>query len=226
MNRFAVRAALVAASMVALQAQATNVQITGTITQVYSSGIAAPAVGETIAASYSYTNTSTYYSGGDGSSYAYGYSNGSVAGNLWTSGGSVISLNGSLYSNVYQSVYRNYYGYYNEASTEVVAEQYDNNNGVYGYGIVDLETYDYNGATSTLFTDPNGGLSFNQGINAAGAYQTGFFEEETNSGYYYGYFTPTSLTISSVPEPANIALLLAGVGLVGLRARRRQAAQA
>ena len=225
MIRTALRVALATTALVAAQAQATsNVSFTGTITYASSSNGAGPATGETIAGAFTIGNVAAYYSSTDGSTYAYadyyGSGAGSVSGAAWTSGGSTMSIsNSSTYA--YQAVYRDYSGYLNEVVSEVEGYNATTSSWTYLY----LYAYDYNGSSSTLFSDPNGGLSFGQAVNTAGTYVGGEYEVESADGsYYYGEFTPSTFTISSVPEPANVALLLAGVGLVGLRARRRQQA--
>jgi hypothetical protein len=82
-------------------------------------------------------------------------------------------------------------------------------------------------AVQCLFVDANGGLSFHQplDLSAPGVHAGGFFGGTTAFGGYFGGFdlTSVSITASPVPEPANLALMLAGIGLLGASARRRRA---
>lgn len=227
MFRFASRAALAAVSLVALQAQAaTNVQFTGTVNVVFTEGtVAAPTTGSTITGWFTMATLAGFneYQYTDGSTYNEGaaFDDGStgkvvVAGGAWFSDGTTLSL-GGMYNYFGQYLARD--GYTNEV--QYSAQTYGGDN--WAWSVLEVDATDYDGANG-LFTDPNGGVSFDQAVDLSNANLDGFFEGSSSTGYYYGYFTPTSITISSVPEPANLALLLAGVGLVGLRARRKQVA--
>ena len=223
MIRSALASAFAATALFAAQAQAAvNVTFTGTVYEVYSSGsIVAPTSGETITGSFTLDTSVGYnnYYYSDGSSYAeggaYDYSNSGavkVTGGAWFSDGTTLSLGGNQGAYLFDYLAR--YGYYSEV--EYGGETYQSGSWTWNELQIDANGY------SNFFTDPNGGVSFEQSLDLTGASFSGFFEGASSTGYYYGYFTPSNVTISSVPEPANIALLLAGVGLVGLRARRRQ----
>ena len=227
MIKTALRLALVAASFTAVQAHATTVNFTGVVDYAYGYNATAPTAGETITGSYTFdANAPAYYTYSDGVSYANRYAadySGTnslgVSGSGVFSGGTVLSLGSSnitAYSGEF--VYRNYYGSLNQLGN--YAETYTAGN--YTVSYFELYAYDYNGSSSTLFTDPAAGLSFSQGINTAGSNFVGAFEGSTADGYYYGSFTPTSFSISAVPESSTLALLLSGLGLVGIAARRRQ----
>lgn len=65
------------------------------------------------------------------------------------------------------------------------------------------------------------------GTNTFAAWGDGelfFHYADVNSGDNSGFVTST-VTTAAVPEPANMALLAAGLGLLGVMARRRSAAQ-
>ena len=227
----ALRLALLAASFTAVQAHATTVNFTGVVNYAYGYNSTVPTAGETITGTYTFdANAPSYYSYGDGFSYAGQYASDNsganalgVSGSAVFSDGTVLSLGTSnIYSYSSQFIYRNYGGYINEAGG--YAQTYST--GDYTSNYLQVYAYDYNGISSTLFTDPTAGLSFSQGIDASGAgiYRGGYFEGSSAEGYYYGSFTPTSFSISAVPEASNLALLLSGLGVVGIAARRRQQA--
>jgi len=231
MIKTALRLALVAASLTAVQAHATTVSFTGVVNSSYGYNSTVPTSGETITGSYTFDSSApSYYSYTDGVTYAekYGsdYSGSNtlgISGSAVFSDGTVLNLNSSA-SGAYvgEYVYRNYGGYLNQIGN--YAETYTAGN--YTWNYLQVLAYDYNGSSSALFTNPAAGLSFEQGVNHAGAgvNVTGYFQGSTSSGYYYGSFTPTSFSISAVPESSNVVLLLGGLGLVGLAARRRQLA--
>ena len=231
MLKTALRLALAAASFTAVQAHAITVNFTGIVNYTYSYNTTAPATGETITGSYTFDATAPAYdTWTDGVSYAQQYAyDGSgtnalgISGSAVFSDGTVLSL-GSANTAGYtgQGIYRNYGGYLNEVYN--YAESYAAGN--YTVSYLEVYAYDYNGMSSSLFTNPTAGLAFNQGVNAGGAeiYLGGSFEGSTADGYYYGDFTASSFSISAVPESSNLALLLSGLGLVGIAARRRQQA--
>ena len=81
----------------------------------------------------------------------------------------------------------------------------------------------------TLVADINGDYRvIGAGTKSFSAWQTGelfFHYADINFGDNSGVVQSTVTTAAAVPEPANMALLLAGLGLVGVAARRRSASQ-
>lgn len=89
----------------------------------------------------------------------------------------------------------------------------------------DASTHDF------LFSDPDGGLSFHRPLNLAadGVFAVGNFGSATVEGSFDGSFGVTALSVkdvSAVPEPAGMAMMLAGVALVGATLRRRRPTRA
>ncbi len=75
------------------------------------------------------------------------------------------------------------------------------------------------GYDSFGFSGPGGGIGINYPDGPSGSYS---FIPETNSGSLYAFFLPVTTPIASVPEPSDRALLLTGLGLVGLIMRRQR----
>lgn len=77
-----------------------------------------------------------------------------------------------------------------------------------------------------LFADPAGGLSPYQTLDllAPGVQAVGFYGGPTPFSNYFGEFALTSVSIAAAPvsEPADAAMLLAGIGLLGATMRRRR----
>ena len=231
MIKTALRLVLVAGSFAAMQAHAITVKFTGVVNDVTASNATAPSVGETVSGWYVFNGDVPGYSTyGDGTSYAEritpdnsGANALAIYGSAVFSDGTVLRLDSSNISSLTgQAIYRNYSGYYNDI--EYFAQTYTTGNNTTNY--LDVYGYDTNGASSSLFVDPSAGLSFSQGIDPTGAGVNfgGSFQSSTANGYYWGDFTATSVTISAIPEAGNLALLLSGLGLVGIAARRRQQA--
>jgi hypothetical protein len=96
--------------------------------------------------------------------------------------------------------------------------------------LTDYVNFQFNTATDTFVDDPNScgfdGCGFDNllgAINSAGTY--GFFFNPVPGGYAE-YSTGTTgsidtVTISEVPEPASLAALIVGLGMVGYVRRRR-----
>lgn len=88
----------------------------------------------------------------------------------------------------------------------------------------DLSTYGYSSLESGVsypisYTNDDANQTHNYGY-------TGIVTHQKFDGFYFEQFTINHLevfTIAAVPEPETYALMLAGLGLVGFAARRRQA---
>lgn len=98
-----------------------------------------------------------------------------------------------------------------------------------GETVIRLNVYDILGVSTGIFTDPNGGLNFDQSINwfSSGAapllYESSFDASTGSSHTVYGHLTSVSLSSGTIPEPASIALV--GIALlVGVKASRPKAA--
>ncbi len=217
-------AAVATASLVAVPAHATSITYTfgGTITDVEENNypLALPGIGETVAGSLTvFLPQSWDSSQTDGATANYGRSDGMIGmvmGTVAFSDGSTFSLSRSAPSSLEELILRNFAGAQNELSVGATTVEDGNDR------VISLVIFDNAGADSTLFADPDGGVSFSQPVNLAGETQAADFGASSIDylSTYVGVFTLTSLTISSVPEPGTIALLLAG--LCVLRATRRR----
>lgn len=104
----------------------------------------------------------------------------------------------------------------------------------YDFNVVDFElnyltkNVTYSSANSTvlieaqgfLFTANDASSSFELTFYPDGSYYSEYVVPGRNTVGDSGYFAFGEL--APVPEPASVALLIAGLGVVGLRARRRQ----
>lgn len=232
MTRFALPALLAAALLAAAPAHAlTTVRFTGTVTSSHADGVAGPAVGESVSGWYTFsypaaaTNPAT--TGSDGRTWneaeAWNYTGTDIGmvieGGATFSGGLAITLSSTDgYQYLRQSVYREYVGSLDVDAS--IVETY--RVGDYTWNFLEAGASDNDGAASTLFTDPDAGVTFAQG--AASTHGYGDFQGSTSAGRFYGDMQLTSFSVSasSVPEPAGLVLTLAGAALVGWRARRRQ----
>jgi hypothetical protein len=93
--------------------------------------------------------------------------------------------------------------------------------------VIRIQTEDFLGTASRMFTDPNGGLDLAQGINwfapgAASRFEIREFPTLICCAITYQAGSLTSVsTVSSVPEPERYATLLVGMGVLWLTAGRR-----
>lgn len=94
-------------------------------------------------------------------------------------------------------------------------------------GITSFNFFDFSGLTdfkfvytsgTTLFGPFTGSGPVSLGNLAAGMYTGTFSGSSTTGGYYAG-----ALRVTPVPEPETLALMLAGLGAIGLMVRRRNA---
>ncbi len=217
------------ASLLAAPAQATVLTYTfgGTITDMEVNDYpgALPSIGEMVSGkltvvtpgqwdSYETDGTTVNYAQVDGPA-------GKVSGQLTFSDGSSFSMSGDVPGSIEELILRNATGNQNEIAVSATTEQdgYDR--------VISIVLWDIDGAASTLFADPDAGVSFSQPINPAGEQQGVYFGAESldYSSSFIGVYDLTDLRISAVVrEPANIALLLAGLSGLCL-ARRRTASR-
>lgn len=216
-----------AASIAAAPARATEIRYTyaGTVADTEASGYtgALPVAGETVTGSLTVFLPERWDSFlTDGSTVALGESDGPagmVGGTAVFSGGTTFSQSLGAPGFLSEQLLRNDGGL-NEAAVATSTHE----NGYYWQ--LELAVFDYFGAGSTLFTDPDGGLSFAQGVDLAGESAVASFAAFSDNGpsNYAVVVGLTSLSISLVPEPADALLLVAG--LVCLRMTRRSATDA
>lgn len=237
MNRTPLRLAFAAVALVAVQARAavaiTEIDFTGVVTSASAFGHDAPAVGDTFTASLSlYLNPGYFHTHTDGSTYNIidAVDEGTP---LMMAGSAAFSSGLSLAFPV-------------TPADQFFALELDRG-GAKGLDRVSLTTrvdafapdvfgtsmrFDIRqvpGASTHdfLFSDSNGGLSFDQTLNLAGdgVSAVGYFLNGAVDDAWSAGFTVSSISIkevSTVPEPASLALMLAGAGLVGATLRRRR----
>ncbi len=224
-TRSLLAAVMAAASLSAAPARATVLTYTfgGTITDVEVNNYpgALPSVGEMVSGKLTVVTPRQWDSyETDGTTVNYAQVNGpagTVSGNLTFSDGSSFSMSGAVPGSVEELILRNATGNQNEIAVSTTTEEdgYDR--------VISLVLWDIDGAASTLFADPDGGVSFSQPINPAGEQQGVYFGAESLdfSSSFIGVYDLTDLRISAVvPEPSNVALLL--VGLCGLQLASRR----
>jgi hypothetical protein len=96
---------------------------------------------------------------------------------------------------------------------------------VYEYGVLQFERFwdiadGYNAIANANYPDLLS-IDFNQGFGYAGFVVGRYSEAAGGVDMAYISFGIDSVTVAAVPEPETYALMLAGLGLIGWRARRR-----
>jgi hypothetical protein len=237
MIRTTLRLAFAAAALVAVQARAavatTEIDFTGVLTSTYAFGQGAPAAGETFTASLTLSPYPGYtHSHTDGATYDIfdAVDPGTpvvLAGSAAFSGGSSIAFATAPSAQFFVfEVDRGGANGLDRVSLDARNWGLGNDR---TYMLFDIRQAS-NAATSRfLFSDPNGGVSFYQPVDLAadGVSATGSFLSETGNNAWDGSFRVTGFSVrnlSAVPEPGNMALMLAGVGLVAATLRRRRRA--
>jgi hypothetical protein len=157
---------------------------------------------------------------------------------LYFPGGVTVSSDNYSTPQFAEYIYRNYSNPPNTNALQFVNQSTDLNGGAIKYSLFYWLAIDFQGLNSTLFSDPNGGLSFAQPFDltgyeydpsfGTGPRQFGDFnliavDDQRSLHYQYtGTFSLTSLGATPIPEPATLTLLaisLAGLGFI----TRRQA---
>lgn len=129
-----------------------------------------------------------------------------------TTGTSLISYNNFLNN---QYVLKN--GYY--FGTTLV----QNNNFINNSMVADAPAYGYGYGTLNLESNYWGGLTQNEIPNyIVDIYDNALLQEVKFNPVVANFISNAGSTITPVPEPGNLAMLLAGLGLLGLVTRRKQ----
>ena len=233
MLRSTLRLAFAALALAAVQAQAApsgaTIRFTGVVSTSEGANIVAPAVGETISGAFTlsafagHVVTST-----DGSTTwtATGQDPGGplplmVTGSATFSGGQVLAFSPAPWDQSFQeAVDRG--AVHGSNLVNVLADSFAPGNA--GLTSLHIELIQPGTAATSLFGDPAGGLSLFQplDLSADGLAVIASFQDATAVGTDDGTFRLTSLTISAVQEPGEMELMLVGLGLVGMAARRRR----